>query len=163
MKKRSELSHPNRIEGVAVCKKDVVGSVLCQNAECQKICGNRQGQVCEDSCMLEYRKKNRRETIGSDHFPNVKIDKNEYDILMLNDGEILTTILLDLTLKKSTDQIFFNQFDLTPREFQIVELVISKKSNREIAEQLYISEKTLKTHINHILKKVPKKYLPRRV
>ncbi len=161
-KKRTKLWSPNEIEGVSVCKKDVAGRVLSQNEECLKICGNRQGQVCEDRCMLEYQKKNKRETIGSDHFQNVIIDKNEYDILMLNDGERLTAILLDLTRKKSADKNFFSQFDLTPREFQIVELILSKRSNHEIAEQLFISKKTLKTHINHILKKIPREYLQRR-
>ncbi len=160
--KRMKLSYANEIEGVAVCKKDVAGRVLSQNEECLKICGDRKEQVCEDRCMLEYKKENKREAIGSDYFQSVIIDRNEYDILMLNDGERLTTILFDLTRKKSADKEFFRQFDLTPREFQIVELILSKRSNHEIAEQLFISKKTLKTHINHILKKIPREYLPRR-
>lgn len=42
---------------------------------------------------------------------------------------------------------------LTEREREVVRLVAMGRSNREIAEQLFISEKTVKTHISNILAK----------
>lgn len=44
--------------------------------------------------------------------------------------------------------------DLTEREREVVRLVAMGRSNREIAEELYISEKTVKTHISNILRKL---------
>ena len=42
---------------------------------------------------------------------------------------------------------------LTSREAEIVTLVCDGLSNREIAERLFVSEATVKTHINHVLAK----------
>jgi NarL family two-component system response regulator LiaR len=44
--------------------------------------------------------------------------------------------------------------DLTERELEVVALVAQGLSNREIAEAFVISEKTVKTHIGHVLAKL---------
>jgi DNA-binding NarL/FixJ family response regulator len=41
--------------------------------------------------------------------------------------------------------------ELTPREQEILQLIAQGASNREIAQQLYISEKTVKNHITSLL------------
>jgi DNA-binding NarL/FixJ family response regulator len=43
---------------------------------------------------------------------------------------------------------------LTPREYEVLRLLRFGTTNREIAAQLYISEGTVKTHINHILNRL---------
>ena len=43
---------------------------------------------------------------------------------------------------------------LTPRELEIFWLLARGISNREIAESLFVSENTVKTHVRHILKKL---------
>lgn len=43
--------------------------------------------------------------------------------------------------------------ELTPREADVVRHVAAGESNREIAAALYVSEATVKTHINHIFTK----------
>ncbi|MGB8697909.1 MAG: response regulator transcription factor, partial [Thermosynechococcaceae cyanobacterium] len=43
---------------------------------------------------------------------------------------------------------------LTPREYEVMCLLRFGATNREIAAQLYISEGTVKTHINHILNRL---------
>jgi DNA-binding NarL/FixJ family response regulator len=40
---------------------------------------------------------------------------------------------------------------LTAREREVLSLIVAGSSNREIAESLYISERTVKNHITHIL------------
>ena len=40
---------------------------------------------------------------------------------------------------------------LTPREREVLELVALGLTNRDIAQQLYISEGTVKTHVTHLL------------
>jgi DNA-binding NarL/FixJ family response regulator len=41
--------------------------------------------------------------------------------------------------------------ELTPREWEILTLIAQGANNREIAQQLYISEKTVKNHITSLL------------
>jgi DNA-binding CsgD family transcriptional regulator len=43
--------------------------------------------------------------------------------------------------------------DLTPREADVLRLIAAGKSNREIARALFVSEATVKTHINRIFAK----------
>lgn len=43
---------------------------------------------------------------------------------------------------------------LTKRELEILEEIVQGKSNKEIADTLFISEKTVKNHVSNILKKL---------
>jgi DNA-binding NarL/FixJ family response regulator len=43
--------------------------------------------------------------------------------------------------------------DLTPREAEVLKLIAAGQSNREIARTLFVSEATVKTHINRIFAK----------
>lgn len=45
-------------------------------------------------------------------------------------------------------------FDLSPAEIRILEQVIDGKSNKEIAEEVFLSPWTVKTHIKNIYKKM---------
>jgi len=55
------------------------------------------------------------------------------------------------------DIIFHNMDDprsLTEREFQVLELMITGKSNNEIAKELVVSIHTVKAHVCSILSKM---------
>jgi DNA-binding NarL/FixJ family response regulator len=44
--------------------------------------------------------------------------------------------------------------DLTPREADVLRAIAAGQSNAEIAEELFISEATVKSHINHLFAKI---------
>lgn len=44
--------------------------------------------------------------------------------------------------------------DLTNREFEVLQLIAKGKSNQEIADELFITLKTVKTHVSNILSKL---------
>ncbi len=57
---------------------------------------------------------------------------------------------------KSEREIFHEfaaKHDLSQREREVLKLVLSEKSNKEMAEALYVSESTVKFHIHNLLKK----------
>lgn len=46
------------------------------------------------------------------------------------------------------------RYGLTPREHEVLELLASGQTNRQIAERLFISEKTASVHVSNILRKL---------
>ncbi|HHW70234.1 MAG TPA: response regulator transcription factor, partial [Clostridiales bacterium] len=44
--------------------------------------------------------------------------------------------------------------DLTPREIEVLLLIADGMNNKEIADELYISEKTVKNHVSNIFRKL---------
>ena len=44
--------------------------------------------------------------------------------------------------------------DLTPRELEIPQLLVAGKTNKAIAGEIYISERTVQFHLDHIYNKV---------
>src|SRR5690554_1066958 len=47
-----------------------------------------------------------------------------------------------------------NELELTEREMEILQYIVEGLSNKEIANTLYISEKTVKNHITNLLRKL---------
>jgi DNA-binding NarL/FixJ family response regulator len=43
---------------------------------------------------------------------------------------------------------------LTSRELEILQLIADGLGNRQIAQELYVSEDTVKTHVRHVLNKL---------
>ena len=55
------------------------------------------------------------------------------------------------------DQTRLQQLGITSRELEILQLIAGGLSNREIAEQLFVSENTVKTHSSRLLDKLSAK------
>jgi DNA-binding NarL/FixJ family response regulator len=52
------------------------------------------------------------------------------------------------------DEKRMNELGITPRELEILGLIAAGLSNREIAEQLFVSENTVKTHSSRLFDKL---------
>jgi two-component system, NarL family, response regulator LiaR len=52
------------------------------------------------------------------------------------------------------DQAKVESLGLTPRELEILELIAAGLSNKEIAQRVYVSENTVKTHSSRVFEKL---------
>ena len=79
--------------------------------------------------------------------------------IIFEGGEYYSKLVSDNFLKsyfkkQKVEQNLKENEDLTQREIEILKLAAYGKSNKEIADKLYISTKTVDTHKYHILKKL---------
>jgi DNA-binding CsgD family transcriptional regulator len=148
---------------LCVCIKDLETQVLYQNDACLTLCGEMRSRKCAEGCMLWYSfnddAPDREE--GTQCYPNQVIECNYFDIIFINDGESLTTLLFPLDGKQQADARHMLEYDLTKREQEVVRLVITGHSNTAIAKELFISKATVKKHLNNIYKKIPADVFPR--
>lgn len=56
-------------------------------------------------------------------------------------------------LSKST-AFDYQAYDITPKEYELIQLVADGRSNREIAEQLFLSEGTVRNYLSSVLDKL---------
>ena len=74
---------------------------------------------------------------------------------MKNDLIVKITDLGEAAMVRNAASVRPAAFDvLTAREFEIVELMVQRLSNREIAEKLYLSEGSVKQYVNQIYSKL---------
>ena len=50
-------------------------------------------------------------------------------------------------------RLFTTRYELSPREIQILDEILARKQNKEIAASLYITEATVKFHVKNLLAK----------
>lgn len=67
-------------------------------------------------------------------------------------GNEITTRLPELMKTPSRDNL--SQYGLTERELALIQKVADGKNNREIAEELYLSEGTVRNYLSQILEKL---------
>ena len=65
--------------------------------------------------------------------------------------EIARRLMEEVSNKPSTSS---SEEELTPRELDVLRLIAQGKNNRDISEELVVSEKTVKTHVSNILGKL---------
>ncbi|MBM7614837.1 response regulator [Alkaliphilus hydrothermalis] len=66
----------------------------------------------------------------------------------------LTTGLVREFSRKSNDEDEAKENKLTRREYEVLTLIAEGLNNKEIANSLFISEKTVKNHVSNIFKKI---------
>lgn len=65
----------------------------------------------------------------------------------------LLSKLIDRLLKVTDTSLINSQISLTDRERQVLEHILMARSNREIARQLGIEERTVKAHVGRLMRK----------
>ena len=65
----------------------------------------------------------------------------------------LLSKLIDRLLKSPDSSLTSSNLHLTEREQQVLELILQARSNREIARQLGIEERTVKAHVGRLMRK----------
>lgn len=70
---------------------------------------------------------------------------------------IVREVLLPAQQSFSRNEVRLRELGITRRELEILELIARGLSNREIAEQLFVSENTVKTHSSRLFDKLSAK------
>jgi DNA-binding NarL/FixJ family response regulator len=65
-----------------------------------------------------------------------------------------TIKLIDTSLPFEIDQANLQKLGISKREYEVLELISGGLSNQEIAEKLFVSTSTVKTHVSSILAKL---------
>lgn len=75
-------------------------------------------------------------------------------LMLIVFGFLLYPLLIKRKKSRAKIQSMADAFNLTKREVDVLAEMMSGKSNKEIGEQLFISESTVKTHASNILLKL---------
>lgn len=141
------------LTGMGICIKDNDFRVLSQNKKCQDLCGDKLGLICNDGCYKQQSPKNTGEKIFKTRPFSTNTEMIEC-VIIKNEGFITT-------LQMPTDHRIENiittalKYRLTPTELVILKDKLTKYSIQQIADRLFISKSTVKTHLNNIYAKIP--------
>lgn len=123
-----------------------------------------QGRILMINYQSSDEKKKRLIKLGVKGFlpKNIFKENMEKAFRAVLDGQIWVSrqvahSLLNELLEKNSEPEYMeiqNAYNLSNREVEIIQAIASGLSNVEISDKLFISEKTVKAHINHIFKKL---------
>ncbi len=65
-----------------------------------------------------------------------------------------TRVSIEAPTRVVLDEISAERLGLTPRETEVLSLVAAGRTNRQIGEELYVSDKTASVHVSNILRKL---------
>ncbi|MBK8993209.1 MAG: helix-turn-helix transcriptional regulator [Gammaproteobacteria bacterium] len=150
------LEHALETGRIGVCVKDRDRRVLTQNASCREICGDRQGEICEDGCMRLHEADAGRQwqDRGCSAYRNSAMHGGSYDVALVCSAERIITFLQPLEDVYASAIAHYADKGLTRREHEIVGLLIRGRSNAELCAGLGITRATLRTHLNRIYAKL---------
>jgi len=67
---------------------------------------------------------------------------------------VVKEVLLPAAASFTLNELKLRELEITRRELEILELIANGLSNREIAEKLFVSENTVKTHSSRLFDKL---------
>lgn len=142
------------------------GRVLERNKASYALCGD--DAACEGSEVCRGLYKSYVECLpvnsGVSVHKNVEFNANRsVDIVFMAENEGVHTLVIErasIEESESVKKSFLESYGLTKSEIKIMLEVFSGKRNQDIANLLFISKATLKTHLNNIYKKLPESLRP---
>ncbi len=143
---------------LGICIKTLDRHIRFQNKRCIELCGSvPEGKECTQGCMKHY-----KSGVGDVSFDqglrlvrNVEVPLGRADAVIINDGVDITTFLFDKQELVNRRIAYLETFHLTPTELEVMRNVLAGMTNQEVADALFISKGTLRTHLNNIYKKIP--------
>lgn len=141
--------------GVVVCVKDSNKRVLSQNEYCRRLCGEREGEVCETGCMELYNRDSGHQwkDWGCRLYRNSFLHGGFFDVMLVCNAGSIITLLQPLKEKYEAALAYYREKGLTRRESEVVFLSIRGLTNTDICKSLSISRATLRTHLNNVYRK----------
>lgn len=140
------------------CLKDSSQRVISQDEMCRDLCGDVEGKKCEKGCMKAFAEIKQEDIFkrGFHQFNNIEVDQQRHvDAVVFFDGENIMTHLYPVDELNEKRLMLMREKGLSPTEINVMRFVLQGLSNEQIAEKLFISKVTLKTHLNNIYKKLP--------
>ncbi|MCB9085063.1 MAG: helix-turn-helix transcriptional regulator [Bdellovibrionaceae bacterium] len=138
------------------------GTIVSQNETCVEVCGHRVGETCAGVCIDGYEGNPgaERASEGTSYFKDQSLHGEPCDVMLIDDLQHLTIVFYLLKdFQKKEIAYLKEKFELSKREMEVAELVVQGLTNKEIAEKLFISASTLKTHLNNIYRKTKGEFL----
>jgi DNA-binding CsgD family transcriptional regulator len=84
------------------------------------------------------------------HAPSPVPSKTDVGMLMSRESENTTFPLSKPSMPESFEDTLFMEYDISPREQEVVRLIAQGCSNQQIAETLFISVNTVKAHVKKV-------------
>lgn len=84
---------------------------------------------------------------------DITADELNTAIQIVTGGEVYFSMRLKHMMKMEVPEATLKELHLTKREAEIVQLIVKKRSSREISNQLFLSQRTVETHRRNILRK----------
>lgn len=147
-------------EGTLVCVKDLKGEVKSQNSHCKDFCGDMSGQVCKKNCM-EY-VEDLRTGSNSQLKTKCRFENKIFDLVLTKGEEAIVSLLFSQDDRLEEQVNSLKEHGLTKQEFLVATMAIKNFSNNEIAEKLFLSKSTVRSHLRNIYRKVPDNLFPKR-
>lgn len=85
---------------------------------------------------------------------DIEAEELKKAIKLVMAGEKVFPSQIEERIEEKSEQTVRNLNELSNREQEVLELLARGMSNRDIAEELFISEKTVKNHVSSILRKL---------
>jgi DNA-binding CsgD family transcriptional regulator len=148
--------------GIGVCVRDSGQNVLSQNEASTALCGDRVGSACEEGCITLCKEDRSRaeDAEGTRLYADAELFGSPHDVTVIQSGEQRITLIQPLEARHQRALSAFTDAGLTPRENEVIELVVRGASNADICQQLCISHATLRTHLNRAYRKAREHGVP---
>jgi ATP/maltotriose-dependent transcriptional regulator MalT len=86
----------------------------------------------------------------------LKLTRKE-EVVLLKEVEVVKEVPVPVSEPFTVNEAQQRQLGITKRELEILELIAQGLSNREIADKLFVSENTVKTHSSRLFDKLSAK------